>query len=354
MSRFSFIIPVYNCGKYLSKCIGSIENVNLQDYEILLIDDGSTDGTCSVCEQFEHQNKNIRYFYQKNQGVSAARNRGLGLATGDYIIFLDADDSIEPGKLRRLIELVEEDFSIDMAIYGLSFDYYYRNKCYRRDELKTPLDGKTIDGEWMAKIIELYDTNVISPIWNKIIKKSVLEDNQLRLREDMFLYEDLEFSLRCMAYCNHIYFFPEVIYHYRQTEDEGNAGRRLKLIEHLPDLIGKIDGSLNTLFVSKGFKETKAQKNEILMKLYLVLAREKISVSSQKETRQICDDFKKWIDSQGTELLNDNGKVGENLLNRRVLSLMYEKIYTKIRHKVAVWVKYKKAMRNENAETTRT
>lgn len=339
MSRFSFIIPVYNCGKYLSKCIGSIENVNLQDYEILLIDDGSTDGTCSVCEQFEHQNKNIRYFYQKNQGVSAARNRGLGLATGDYIIFLDADDSVEPDNLYNLLKTVERNPNVDMAIFGMSFDYYYKGRQYRSDPLGTPFSGGLESSVWISHVPELFARNVLSPIWNKVIKRSVLERNQLKLREDMFLYEDLEFSLRCMACCDVIFFSPEIIYHYRQSEDEGNAGRRLKRIEHLPTLIDGIESALDVMIERKYAEKQQQEIRSMLLSLYLVIAREKISVSDRAEIRIICEDFAAWLKKRAIQVPDERRILVDWLLNRKVYHLILKRYYIAVRHRIAVRVK---------------
>ena len=95
--------------------------------------------------------------------------------------------------------------------------------------------------EWITELPALYRSNSLSPVWNKIIKRSVLVDNQLEFRRDMFLYEDLEFSLRCMSHCDVIYFWHEIVYHYRQSEDERNAGRRLKRIPHLYSLVEQIE-----------------------------------------------------------------------------------------------------------------
>ena len=105
MCRFSFIIPVYNCKQYLTGCIGSIEEIQLDNYEVLLIDDGSTDGSGDLCDVIAHKNHCVRCYHQKNRGVSAARNKGLELATGNYVLFIDADDQIEPSKLKEVLEV---------------------------------------------------------------------------------------------------------------------------------------------------------------------------------------------------------------------------------------------------------
>lgn len=348
MIKFSFIIPVYNCGKYLTDCINSIEKISLLNYEILLIDDGSTDGTSFLCDELAYQSENIKCYHQKNQGVSAARNQGLELSTGDYVIFFDADDSIESHKFLDLLMAVEKDETINMFIFGLSFDFYYKNNRYRRDELNVSFNGKLKSSVWIKYMPELFEKNALSPIWNKVIKRSFLESNHLRFREDMFLYEDLEFSLRCLSHCDSIYFSSDVIYHYRQSEDEGNAGRRLKKIKYISKLINQIESALNGLIKNKHAEVYQEQMKEILLTLYVVLAREKISVSNVNEIRQICDDFSSWIKLMEMKVPEKNKDFIKALLNKRIYYLVINKIYVQIRHKIAVRIKsIKRLKKNE-------
>lgn len=339
MKRFSFIIPVYNCGQYLTTCVDRIRAVGLDDYEIILVDDGSFDQSGAICNALSQKYREIYAVRQENQGVSAARNHGLQLSCGDYVLFLDADDEIEPGKLRELLQLIAEDDTIDMAAFGMSFDYYYHGKCYRRDNLTGPVEGKLYSNQWIKRIPELYEANFLSPIWNKVFKRSLLTDNRLELSRDMFLYEDLEFSLRYLAHCEVVWFSPEVIYHYRQAEDEGNAGRRLKKIQHLPELIGKIEAALDDLIEKKQAEEWSQSAKSILSELYLVLAREKISVSDAKGIRQICDDFAAWAESKNAKIPEQSRTFAECLIKRKVYRLLVKRYYTALRHKVAVRLK---------------
>ena len=105
----SIIIPVYNCSKYINKCIDSIINQKGVDYEILLIDDGSTDTSGNICDLYANKHKNIMVYHKENEGVSAARNTGIDKCRGEYITFVDSDDFLEPNalslKLKKLIEL---------------------------------------------------------------------------------------------------------------------------------------------------------------------------------------------------------------------------------------------------------
>lgn len=383
MCKVSFIIPVYNCKPYLPGCMESIEKTGLTDYEILFIDDGSTDGSGALCEDISASRPYVHTYHQPNSGVSAARNAGLAKASGDYIVFLDADDSFDSLRMGEALRTLQ-DAPADLLIYGLSFDYYHKGLLYRREELRPPFAGLIERSAWMRQLDSLYATNALSPIWNKVYRRQFLIDHLLTLREDMFLYEDLEYSLRCLQHCHQILFYPEIVYHYRQSEDEGNAGRRLRRIPNLTEFIGEIEIALLELTEShseaveavKGTRvseeaeaaegtgaseeagtieatgETAAEEaaaaagvsageqvRNILLSLYLVLAREKINVSTFAEIRQVCEDFSAWFEEKGMEVPGDQEQYIELLRNKRVGCLIRKRQYTRLRHKIAVAVK---------------
>lgn len=335
----SFIIPVYNCNEYLQDFVEGIQRMDTFKFEIILINDGSTDGSDSICDYLESKNANVVCIHQKNLGVSAARNRGIKAATGEYIVFLDADDNIEIEKMVNVLQTLKQDGTIDMAVYGLSFDFYHSGRKYRRDNLAPAMTGKVKSDNWMAKIAELYVSNSLSTCCNKVIKRNILIEHQLEFRKDMFLYEDMEFSLRCMACCEKIYFCPDIIYHYRQSENEGNTGKRLKRIEHIPALIGQIEMALNILMESKGNGKYNNQTKSILLSLYLVLAREKISVSNSRQIKQICEDFIFWFKDKDIQIPVEHQNFVRRLLNKQVKRLIVRRTYTAIRHSVATKIK---------------
>ncbi|MBO4562925.1 MAG: glycosyltransferase family 2 protein [Clostridia bacterium] len=334
MKAISVIIPAYNCKKYLESSVSSAASVNAYCKnafirEIILVDDGSTDGSSELCDLIADKLSNdicsIQVIHQTNSGVSAARNRGLRESTGDYVLFMDSDDTVDPEKLAVLIDTISRDASIDMAVYGLSFDYYSGYRIYRKDEILPPVEGVRSFDECSQMMYSLYKCNMLSPLWNKLIRRSVLEEAGLRLREDMFLYEDLEFSLRAMAECRKFYFCTEAIYRYRQAADEGNAGRRLKRIAHIADIVDKIEDALAPFEGADG----------ILPALYLVLAREKIGCASRKETDIICADFRDWIDRHGFRDRIEKSEYGKLLYNKQSRKLIAKRRNTRIRHCLA-------------------
>ena len=334
----SVIIPVFNCKKYLENCIASILAVNdhctnVFIHEIILVDDGSTDGSSELCDKLaltvETENCVIRAIHQNNRGVSSARNVGLCTATGSFILFVDSDDTVDSQKLCEILQIIRRNDSIDMVVFGLSFDYYYGDRVYRHDIMLPPFEGVRSFEECNANLYSLFLNNMLSPLWNKLIRRSVIENSKLLLQEDMFLYEDLDFSLRTLAKCRRVLFCAEPIYHYRQAQDEGNAGRRLKRIDHIPEIIDKVEDALIPF----------DDKAKILMSLYLVLASEKISCASKKETDTICCDFREWIDRHSMKSKIENNKQALLLYNGKTHHLLFQRTKSKIRHQLANWIK---------------
>lgn len=339
MRKVSFIIPVYNCERFLLKCIDGIKNISAVNYEIILVDDGSEDRSGEICDRLSSEDERIFCIHQENQGVSAARNNGLKAATGDYICFFDADDEIEAEKLDKIFGKLKRTGNIDMVIFGLSFDYYFNGRLYYRNELVPPLTGAADDDVWVGRLYDLYTANALNPIWNKVLRREFLIEHKLYFREDMFLYEDLEYSIRCMKYCGQILFEQGIIYHYRQSEDEGNSGRRLARIEHLYSLVDKIENALDDMARTKGIDKRADEFRNILVSLYLVLAREKIDISDAKQIRIICDDFSDWHQKHGGDFDLKDRKYVRLLFQKRVRRLILKREYVKLRHKVAILLK---------------
>ena len=328
MITISVIIPAYNCSGTIRDTVSGIFMSGLTDYEIIIVDDGSTDGTDRICDELSSRHECIRCIHQKNAGASAARNRGVAEARGEYIWFFDADDSVQEKSMIR-VEEVLRDLSPDMLVFGARFDYYHKSRCYRSDEYLPPVDGMKSASDCSDMLYELFRTNSLSALWNRITKGSVITGMDTLLREEMFLYEDLEFVLRALKRCDSVYFLREAIYHYRQSEDGGNAGRRLKRIAHLPELMNKIEEALGE----------EKDKNRILLALYLILAREKVSVSTKADIETVCNDFRHWIDAHAFFDLIKTNEYAQLLYNRKTTNLLIRKTKSIIRHGIANGIK---------------
>lgn len=227
----SVVIPAYNCINSLECTLDSILNAGLRDFEILLIEDGSTDGTDALCDALARRHPCVRCIHKENSGVSMARNRGIQEARGRYILFFDADDTVDPGALVSCADILQQ--NPDMLIFGLSFDYYFHGSMYRREEMVPPMAGLLPREQWLGQMQALYECNALSPVWNKFIRRDLLVEKGIRFPGGMVEMEDFLFSIRCLKHCQGVYFLPEPIYRYRQSEDGGNTYRRLCRIPSL-------------------------------------------------------------------------------------------------------------------------
>lgn len=324
MMKISVVIPAFNCATVIGDTIKSVIESGLSEFEILIVDDGSFDGTAEICDDLAKSDPRIRCIHQNNAGVSAARNRGLREAVGEYIWFVDADDSVKACSMQQ-VEAILQGESPDMLVFGLEFDYFHKGRAYRRDELLPAAQGMKSAEECSQMLYMLFRSNSLSSLCTRLINRRILLEEGLSLCEEMRLYEDLEFVLRVHWHCSRIYFYPEAIYQYRQSEDEGNAGRRLKRIPHIPELVSRIEDALGD----------EADREKILLSLYLTLAREKTSVSPVKDIKVVCDDFKAWIDAHDMFSAISQRAYPMMIYHGQVARLVAKRNYSKLRHNVA-------------------
>lgn len=188
----SIIIPVYNTVIVLPICLQSILVQTYQDFEVLLIDDGSQDGSASLCDFYASQDARIYVFHKLNEGVSSARNLGLDNARGEYITYIDSDDAVEPDYLEQLLK----NFTEDLAICG-----------FRSTEgsIFTP-EAAVITEDHMAKEVPIMLENpfLLYTCWGKIFHRRLIEQHRLRFDTRLRLYEDTIFVLAYLALCRSV------------------------------------------------------------------------------------------------------------------------------------------------------
>ncbi|MGL4849517.1 MAG: glycosyltransferase family 2 protein [Clostridium sp.] len=209
--KLSVIIPVYNVKSYIIETLESLYNQTLKEFELILIDDGSTDGTYEILKEYEKKYENIKLIKQENSGPSIARNKGLKIATGEYIVFVDSDDLLPEDSLEYRYNIAKEKDS-DVVICGTA---------------------KTDDGETMKPIQrhmfeEGYrelgkDSDILWALGpcNKIFKKEILKD--LYFPENINYAEDQVFMIHAFLNAKKIYATPKVVYYYRMRNTPGES-----------------------------------------------------------------------------------------------------------------------------------
>ncbi len=202
-AMISIIVPIYNSEPYLDRCLASLEKQTYKNLEIWMIDDGSTDESAAICRAYEQRDPRFRYIRQENSGVSAARNRGLALARGEYIGFCDSDDWAEPDMYECLFNLCTET-EADIAIVSEISDF-------NNHEVSSSAETKLFDPE--AAIREMHKGDLFQgQLWNKLIKSELLRD--LRFREDVLIYEDMLLMWQVFYRAKRIAFRDLPKYHY--------------------------------------------------------------------------------------------------------------------------------------------
>lgn len=215
--KLSIIIPVYNAEKVISNCIHSILVQNYDNIELLLINDGSTDHSGAICEQFAQQDSRIRVVHQKNQGVSAARNHGIQLAEGDFLFFVDADDQIEKNFFYSISPFLADN---DMICWG-SHNISPQGK--HLGSYILPMMDTT--KHTIADIIyTLIQTGIFGYVWSFCIKKDLIKQHHISFREDFTLHEDFLFCCDILMHVTHICTLNKQLYRYI-INDKGKSLR---------------------------------------------------------------------------------------------------------------------------------
>jgi len=217
--RISVILPVYNVEAYLDRCLESLVNQTYTALEILLIDDGSQDGSGELCDTWAKRDGRIRVWHRENGGAAAARNSGLDLATGDYILFVDADDYVDVDHCRVLMETIRGNPALDCVICGLlCVDDEGTVGEPQVMEERQFLSGLDVIKERYLK--RDHRLNIITP-WGKLFRRAVWEG--LRFTDGLY-YEDLDIMPYVFTRCGQIACVPHVGYYYYQRRGSASHG----------------------------------------------------------------------------------------------------------------------------------
>lgn len=193
MIEVSIIIPVYNVEKYLSKCLDSIINQSFKNFELLLIDDGSSDNSGKICDEYAMNDKRIKVIHKKNEGVSRARNIGIDLSKGRYIMFCDSDDFVKRDWCKKLYDLQKNNLN-SICLCGFTTINFRDDKCEYIDKV---LDkNKKINHINIKDFFLLYEKHLVNSPWNKIYESQIIKKNNIKFNENITLGEDLLFNLK--------------------------------------------------------------------------------------------------------------------------------------------------------------
>jgi len=275
----SIIVPIYNVEDYLEDCLESILKTDIKETEIILVDDGSTDNSNQLIRKFKQKDNRVKIIVKENGGLSSARNAGLNIARGEYILFIDSDDILYPEPLSRALENAMNDNS-EIVI----FDYFefedLSNVRYRYDRAFLP-ERLLSDHELILNKLFYMDINFA--VWNKLYKHSFLRDNNLSFKENTW-FEDLDFIFKAVFRANVISKENSILIGYRQRK-----GSIMKTVS--PRVLDKKE----ILFEIKEFLETHGEMQTfeeaykfLFFKMYISIIYQVLKNTGQlREKREI-------------------------------------------------------------------
>lgn len=223
-AKVSLIIPVYNVEKYLGKCLESCRNQTLNDLEIICVDDGSTDSSGRILDEFAAEDSRVMVIHKENGGLSSARNAGLKVANGEWIMFLDSDDFLEPNACERVwVESQEEETEI--IVFGSDFfpkhpvpkdEHWLRSVLYTWTQRFTDFEPYVLFHMPGAKPF----------VWRQAFSSMLLKEHELEFDETAKFAEDIIFQFMAFPHAKRISFIADSLYHYR-------VGRKGSLMQNI-------------------------------------------------------------------------------------------------------------------------
>ncbi len=218
MIRVSVIVPVYNAERYLERCVDSIFAQSFTDYELILVDDGSTDGSGKMCDDYARSNPQVRVFHQANQGVSAARQKGLDAASGEYVIFADPDDWVEPTMLEELTRKADESLA-DVIICDFFLDATKTSTDYKSQSPSVLLPG--------AVMRQMLIGVLHGSTCNKLYRLETIRKYNITFPDEINYCEDLWFNCKLLMQNEiKVDYLGKAFYHYDFYTNDSGLSRR--------------------------------------------------------------------------------------------------------------------------------
>lgn len=225
MPFLSVIMPVYNAENYLDESISSILNQKMQDLELILVNDCSSDRSREICEKYAQKDKRIITIHlEKNGGAGNARNVGIQKARGQYIAFMDSDDFIDKDLYEQARQIAEKE-DLDMVVWGLTEEYYDKTgKCYCKNELH--LENMLCKGikDIKETVIRLEEKTLFGYQWNRLYRSEIIKKNHIEF-EKVVLYEDYFFNLKVAEHIQTMAVLANCGYHYMKRANESITTR---------------------------------------------------------------------------------------------------------------------------------
>lgn len=282
--KVSVVIPVYNAEKYLDKCMQSVLAQSLKDLEVILVDDGSQDGSGALCDDYARRDSRVKVLHLENGGPARARNHGIRIACGEYIGFVDSDDYADPSMFEKLYtHAVECKSDIVMC-------EYYLAQGEKLTPVKIDFQSQYVGAECIRN--SLLRSYYLEPypglysMWNKLFRRSMIQDNGIEIDERLRRAEDAWFVFDCLKAAERFHFLPQPLYYYWQNEGsimhrvlenqyESWVYTRRRLLRENEEL--KLEFDISVFY-------------QIFLQKVVIYCRELISMGNERKVREIFAD----------------------------------------------------------------
>lgn len=261
MCKVSIIVPVYNVEKYLKRCVNSIINQTFKDFELLLVDDGSTDLSGKICDKLKQSDNRIAVFHKKNGGLSDARNYGLHFAKGEYITFIDSDDFVAADYIEILFNSISDNCDVDIST--VSVLHFSDEKPIKDIDLslsKREFETEILDAKFAVKKMLLND-NISHEAWGKMYSKKLWDNIQFPFGQ---IVEDYSTTYRVFSKANKIAINNAKVYYYYQRAGSILRGQVSPKMLEVFDISDK-----ETVYIINTWPDLKTEAKALQITTYL-------------------------------------------------------------------------------------
>ena len=293
MSEISIIIPMYNAELYIKKCLESVINQSLDDIEIIVVNDGSTDGSLEICKRYAEVDNRIVILNNKNKGVSVARNEGINIATAEYIMFVDADDWIEENMCQNLYKRINE-CDADICFCNNIKEYKNKSKYIDFGSSKDEINSEEVK-EVILSLIEEKDKRIAHRRESfrgpcaKLYKRSIIIDNNITFKKELAIGEDLVFNLEYLKCCKKVVIEKRFLYHYRVNLQSATKRYRENAWEIYRKLLIILESYLESNFLREEYID---RLNKLKLKYFIISVNNEMSKFNKKDYTEKIKDIK--------------------------------------------------------------
>lgn len=298
MSKISIIIPMYNAKEYIARCLESVINQSFSDIEIIIVNDGSTDESLEICRKYAKIDERIIILNKDNNGVAVARNQGMNVATGEYVMFVDSDDWIDENMCQDLYKRISECHA-DICFCNNIKEYGNRSEYIDFGCLKDVINLDEIK-EVILSLIEEKDIKIAHRRETfrgpcaKLYKRSIIIDNNITFKRELAIGEDLVFNLEYLKYCEKIVVEKKFLYHYRVNLYSATKRYRENAWDTYRKLLVILEEYLESNFFEIEYMD---RLNKLKLKYFIISVNNEMSKFNKKSyvekisyIKSICED----------------------------------------------------------------